>query len=211
MTMTIFLRSVEFAFVAFGRINSAKVIRTIPGKFLIVFLFILPTVAASCKIYDSDANLRGDRNDTNQAAVNASNNQANVARDDVIELSKIINLPFEPEQEAVFREDGAGSENNTGNAPGRKKLVAVMKFSESDAEKIVEQSAKYQPAPAPVKLEAESWFPPELIAVTQESGDESLKGTAYPANDFFNPPYASGRITRVNRTDYFVLELFESK
>ena len=163
---------------------------------------------AACKVYDSDANLRGDNNNSNQIAENTANNQANQAKDDALELSKIINLPYVPAEEAVFREENVGEKSNQTAAANRKKLIAVLKFSDTDTEKIVAQSDQYPPAPAPAKLDVESWFPPELIAVSQESGDESLKGISYPANDFYSETYNNGKITRINNTDYFVLELF---
>jgi len=39
------------------------------------------------------------------------------------------------------------------------------------------------------------------------SGDDSLKGLAYSADSFFQEPYTSGRVIRIDGTDYFVLEL----
>jgi hypothetical protein len=35
-----------------------------------------------------------------------------------------------------------------------------------------------------------------------------LKGAAYAANDFLQSPYNNGKLTRINDTNYFVLELF---
>jgi hypothetical protein len=39
------------------------------------------------------------------------------------------------------------------------------------------------------------------------SGDDSLNGVAYAADSFYQEPFTSGRIVRVDGTDYFVLEL----
>ena len=58
-----------------------------------------------------------------------------------------------------------------------------------------------------VDVGAETWFPEELTAQSQLSGEGVLKGTAYAANEFFNIPYGSGKVTRIRGTDYFVLEL----
>ncbi|MDQ3042529.1 MAG: hypothetical protein M3R11_09180, partial [Acidobacteriota bacterium] len=74
---------------------------------------------------------------------------------------------------------------------------------------IVASAERYK-TPAPADIDAEDWFPPELVAKSQESGDASLKGIGYAANDFLQPPYSNGRLTRINDTDYFVLELFSS-
>ncbi len=135
-------------------------------------------------------------NSTNSNANSANSNTNAVAvKDDVDELEMTIKLPFHP-QEAVWREENAG-----------KKLVGVVRFLKEDANKIVAQAGSYKP-PAPEIINTESWFPAELIAQSQTSGDETLKGLSYAANDFLQPPYSDGKITRIEGTDYFVLELF---
>jgi hypothetical protein len=88
----------------------------------------------------------------------------------------------------------------------RKKVLAVLRFSPADSDKIVAEAVSFG-APSNVAVAAESWFPDELIAQSDASGDSSLKGLSYPANKFFLEPYSSGRVTRVDQTDYFVLEL----
>ncbi|MGC2237676.1 MAG: hypothetical protein WA584_16050 [Pyrinomonadaceae bacterium] len=133
-------------------------------------------------------------NSANQAA-NADSN-ANLTQDDTEDLGKIVSLPYVPE-ETTWRET---------NSQGAKKMIAVLKFSNSDAQAIVAQAEKYKPA-VPAELEAENWFPPELIAKSQESGDESLKGNAYAANDFISRDYKDAKLTRISDTNYFVLEL----
>jgi len=118
-----------------------------------------------------------------------------------------IKMPFHPE-EAVWREDVLGkSGDNRVPAPTDKKLTAVLRFLKDDAAKITAQAEKYKPA-TPATINTEKWFPAELIAQSQTSGDETVKGSSYPANDFLNPPYSDGKITRIEGTDYFVLELF---
>ncbi|MBA2495293.1 MAG: hypothetical protein H0V31_11430 [Acidobacteria bacterium] len=137
----------------------------------------------------------------------ANNDNANIPKDDVEELERIIKLPFHPE-EATWREtdlETKGSDNRVPAANG-KKLTVVLKFSAEDANKIIEQAEKYKPAAAS-DVDAEDWFPAELIAQSQLSGDENLKGKSFVANDFLQPPYVNGKITRISNTDYFVLEL----
>ena len=126
-----------------------------------------------------------------------------VVKDDIEELGKIIQLPFVPE-ETTYREINL---NNKNPAPNKKKLVAVLKFSAEHANQIVAQAQKYNP-PVPADVDAEDWFPPELVAKSQETGDDFLKGAAYTANDFLQSPYSNGKLTRINDTNYFVLELF---
>ena len=159
----------------------------------------------------------GEDENTNNAKVSATNEQsaivkndnANVFKDNIEELDKIINLPIIP-VEATWREDNLDKQNNN-NLPvlNGKKLTVVLKFSAEDAQKIVEKIDKTKPVFAS-DVDAESWFPPELIAKSQESGDENLKGTSYAADNFLLEPYRNGKITRINDTDFFVLELTSS-
>ncbi len=88
----------------------------------------------------------------------------------------------------------------------QKKLTAVVKFSSEASDNIVRQAESVKPLVA-IEIDAETWFPAELVAQSQLSGDESLKGTSFAADNFLQPPYNQGKITRVNETDYFVLEL----
>lgn len=143
---------------------------------------------------------------TNDQSAIVKNDNANISKDNVEELDKIINLPIQPE-EATWREDNLDKQSNN-NLPLSKaqKLTVVLKFSAEDTQKIIEQIDKTKP-PFASDVDAESWFPPELIAKSQESGDENLKGVSYIANDFLREPYKNGKITRINDTDFFVLEL----
>ena len=152
---------------------------------------------------------------TNQISNQALNKEADinsnsiiVAKDDPAELGKIINLPIIPE-EAVWREEPRGRQTDANRAPGPgdRKLTAVLLYTPEDTQKLVGTIEKYKSAEQ-VELETESWFPAELIAQSQTSGNETIKGSAYAANDFVQSPYLNGRITHISGTDYFVLELF---
>jgi hypothetical protein len=136
-------------------------------------------------------------NNPNQTGINNSN--ANVAKDDVAELSSLINSPFEFDDSSVWREVNPGT-------PSDRKLIAVLKFKPEEADEIVKRAETYKPAVA-VQMEAESWFPPELIAQSGASGDETIKGNSYAANDFVKAQYTGGKLTRIVNTDYFILEL----
>jgi hypothetical protein len=140
---------------------------------------------------------------TNSSAPNTDSNIEVVAKDDIEELGKIIKLSFAPE-EATYSEINL---NDGNSAPNKKKIVAVLKFSAENANQIVAQAEKYN-SPAPADIDAEDWFPPELIAKSQETGDDFLKGVTYAANDFLQSSYINGKLTRINNTNYFVLELF---
>ena len=159
------------------------------GRFLVFLTFAF--LLAGCVGGDS----------TNKKAANAAQNSnvktnASQTKDDPGEFDKIVSLPFVPE-EVTWRE--VDTQNG-------KKLIAVLKFSPQDSQAIATNAEKYRPALA-AELDAEDWFPPELIAQSQESGDGILKGKNYAANDFISRSYVTGKLTRINDTNYFVLEL----
>jgi hypothetical protein len=145
---------------------------------------------------------------SNSAPVANSNSTATlVAKDDIDELGKIIKLPATPE-EATYNEFNPNDQNaptNTSHS-SEKKFVAVLRFSQDDANQIASKAEKYK-TPAPADIDAETWFPPELVAKSQETGDSALKGVEYAANDFLQTPFTGGKLTRINDTNYFVLEL----
>jgi hypothetical protein len=121
--------------------------------------------------------------------------RANSPRTNVEELSLLINMPYEVDDELVWKEDNA-----------HKKLVAVMHLARADAERAVSDSSAKQ-APQSVTIPSESWFPAELIAQGEMSGDDVLNGTAYGADAFLMEPFVSGRLIRIQGTDYFILQL----
>ncbi len=172
-------------------------IRLFPILFLMIFLI------NGCR--EDGIGNNADTLAANDQSAITKNDNANISKDDVEALDKVINLPIQPE-EATWREDSLDRQNNNLPVSKGKKLTGVLKFSAEDAQKLVEQVDKTKPAFAS-DVDAESWFPPELIAKSQESGDENLKGTSYAADDFLREPYKNGKITRINDTDYFVLEL----
>ena len=168
-------------------------------KIIIALLFA--AVFAAC-----GSSQNSNANQANQTG-SANSNKTSQVKNDVDELEMLIKIPYHP-QDADWFEEPLGK-GETGRVPGPtdRKLTAVLHFSREDADKIAAQAEKYKP-PTPENINTEPWFPAELIAQSQTSGDETLKGTAYAADDFYNPPYAAGKITRIEGTDYFMLELF---
>jgi hypothetical protein len=141
----------------------------------------------------------GDRPNSTGAASNANavvvpGENANTAKTNAEELELLVNIPFEVD-DVVWKEDAA-----------HKKVIAVLHFSKSDADRIVADAAGKRAAET-VMMPSEPWYPAELIAQSEMSGDEGLKGTAYSADAFFMEPYTTGRIVRIEGTDYFVLQL----
>ncbi len=125
--------------------------------------------------------------------------QLPTSKDDIAELNSMIRLPYLPEEVTWHEEQSSKDPNN-------KRLVAVMRFSEQDEKALIREAEKYS-QPQPTELEVEDWFPAELIAQNELSGDETLKGSAYSATDFIQMPYKKGRLVKIENSHYFVLEL----
>jgi hypothetical protein len=159
------------------------------------FLLLSVILSISCGS-QTESNADGKAN--SNAANVANNENANISNDDVAALGNQVLLPFIPEEVAWNEENAKGSND--------KKLTAVMKFTEEDAKNLVAQAEKHRPAEA-VEVGTEQWFPAELIAQSQLSGNESLKGNAYAPTDFLQLPYKNGRLVRIENSNYFILEL----
>lgn len=167
---------------------------------LIIFILFF----GACRNSDSD----GNSNQLTANSISETNSaNANASRDDVEELGKIIKLPLEPEESTYWEENlpqtDADKQKSAANA---KKITAVLKYSPANSNQLAAYLEKTR-LPTDSKIDVESRFPAELIAQSQLSGDETLKGKSYAAEDFFQPPYNSGKITRIENADYFILEL----
>ena len=135
--------------------------------------------------------------DSSSANENQGNRVASVPRkanDKPEELGMLINFTLEPE-------DILWQQNESS-----KKVVAVFRLAEEDTKKLAESLAAKSPGAAR-SVAVEDWFPPELVAGGETTGGSSVDGTAYPADEFFQAPFTQGTITRINDTDFFVLEL----
>ncbi len=127
-------------------------------------------------------------------AANSNSEKTISTKTNVEELGMLVNIPYEAE-ESVWRDYAS-----------QKKLIAVLKFSAADSDKLVAAATRVR-APESVTIQSEPWFPDELIAQGGLSGDVTLKGSSYAANAFFQDSFNDGRIIRVEGTTYFVLEL----
>lgn len=125
-------------------------------------------------------------------AANRPAENSNAARTNIEELGVLVKVPYATE-DIIWKE-----------YPAKKKIVAIMRFSAADANKIVAEAGG---TPENTGIAVESWFPEELIAQTEMSGDNALKGASYPATAFYQDPYTLGKITRVEGSDYFILEV----
>lgn len=115
-------------------------------------------------------------------------------KDNIEELGMLVRLPFEPE-EVAWEEK-----------PEQKKLTAVIRFSPENAQKMAAEVAKNGQS-SPETVTVESWYPNELIAQGELTGESTVKGQSFPAEAFLNPPYTKGKITRIENTDYFILQI----
>lgn len=156
---------------------------------VILALFLSTASLLACVGGNKNANVPPTTTASNSPGANA-----NSAKTNVEELGLFVNVPYETE-DIVWKEDTAN-----------KKVIAVLRFSPLDANKIVAEAEKNGP-PQNVSIAVENWYPDELTAQSEISGDSTLKGLAYPANTFYLAPYTTGRITRIEASDYFVLEL----
>jgi hypothetical protein len=136
----------------------------------------------------------GNSNAVNSSAANSANAAQAGPKDNIEELGLLVRLPFEPE-EVAWKEK-----------PEQKKLIAVVRFSPENAQKMASEIAK-NGQPSPETVTVESWFPNELIAQGELTGESIVKGQSYPAEPFLNPPYTKGKITRIENTDYFILQI----
>ena len=170
-----------------------------PAVSFALFIFGLVLLNA-CSERDTGAN-------SAPAAVNTSNSNSTVSGDDVQQLGKIINLPFEPGESTVWRESNLAQDfgNGTPSVNG-KKLVAVLIFESDQTDEITKRAEGFKNS-VPAEIDAENWFPEELVAQSQVSGAGTLKGNSYAANDFMKAPFIDGKLIRVIDTNYFVLEL----
>ena len=116
----------------------------------------------------------------------------NAARTNAEELAVLVRLPYETE-DIVWKE-----------IPNKKRVIAVLRFSTANANRIVAEAGG---TPTKAVVPVESWFPEELVAQSEMSGDNTVKGIGYPATNFFQEPYKSGSLIRVDGSDYFILDL----
>lgn len=127
-------------------------------------------------------------------AANSSSISKVVPKDNVEEFAILVNLPFEPDEVAWEEE------------PDNKGMTAVIRFSPESASKMSAELAKLG-AGTPETLSVEAWYPTELIAQGELSGESSIKSRSYPAESFLTPPYTKGKIARIENTDYFILRV----
>jgi len=139
----------------------------------------------------------GNEQSTNTAS--GSNSQAG-PNDNVEELRSSIQVPIEPD-EVVWR---IVSDKN-----GRKRLIAVLRLKPEDFKALSARSSAPGPG-KPVDASVEQWFPAELIAMSETTGEMAVPAMSFPANEFFQAPFNAGTVSLINDTDYVIVELQSS-
>lgn len=148
----------------------------------------------STLIFTSCSAPAGNSTSTNTNEGNRIASVAKKANDKAEELGMLVNFTLEPEDILWVQSESP------------KKVVAVFRLDEEGSKKLAAQlSARSQGAARTVAVE--DWFPAELVAGGETTGGSSVDGTAFPADDFYQAPFTQGTITRINDTDFFVLEL----
>lgn len=155
---------------------------------------LLLILAAVCQIVSSCSSQAQNGNTSNSAVANSASAEQAGPKDNIEELDLLVRLPFEPE-EVAWEEN-----------PAQKKLTAVIRFTPVNAAKMAAEISK-NGQPSPENVSVESWFPNELIAQGELTGESIVKGHSYPADPYLNPPYTKGKITRIENTDYFILQI----
>ena len=154
----------------------------------LLLIFLISVLLSAC------AGPAENGNAVNANAANSANIAQTGPKDNIDELGLLVRLPVEPE-EVAWQEK-----------PEQKKLIAVVRFSPENAQKMAAEVAKNGQG-SPETLTVESWYPNELIAQGELTGESTVKGQSYPAEPFLNPPYSKGKITRIEDTDYFILQI----
>jgi hypothetical protein len=135
-----------------------------------------------------------ENNGTNKRASNVqSQKQIGETNDDVDDLAEVIKLPLLPEDVTWQQFE----------VQGGKKVIAVIRFTPEDTAAVLAQSQTGEKA----ELAAERWFPQELTAQSDISGDQVLHGTIYATNAFYKDSFNKGRIIKLDGSDYFIVEL----
>ena len=166
-----------------------------------VILFLISCTGEDKQIDDVNT-LRPNVNQNINTNVNANNNSEQTL-DDSVKLAELITIPYEPE-ESIFRVDKA-TEGENAETEKETSLTAVIKFSDENAQQLLADLQKTKSFE--MKIEPELWFPAELVAKSELSGDQAIKGTGFNADKFFKPPYNAGSVMKIEGTNYFVLIL----
>lgn len=161
---------------------------------LLLFLFSYIGVFSGC----SGPAANSASNNANAGTALAQTGKEGVS-DNPQELAALITFTLEPD-DLAWKEFPAKDGQ-------RKRVLAVFQFGPEETRKLVERVAKIRPAKQ-VSLTIEKWFPTELTTQSEMNSDEGIPAVSYAADEFYLEPFTEGTLSRVDNTDFFVLELF---
>lgn len=151
-----------------------------------------------------------DNTKTNKNMANLQNteNTEEKVSTDIDQLAENINLPVRPEQ-VFWKKKIMNNEGSDVPGPNDYLLIAVLKYSDADIEKLEEETGYSKNESANGVAEIEEWFPADLKASAKETdGEKSLTGEKYDAATFARSPFNNGSLLRIEKSNYFVLKLF---
>ena len=126
----------------------------------------------------------------------------------VEELARFVNLPLRPASVVWQRKVMGG--NHVSDIPGPTDwmLTAVLLYNAEDADKVAAAASKIELG-VPDQLEAQTWFPAELLQLAAPDAEPKMLAVQrFRPDDYRRAPLLNGSLTRVNKTNYFVLNLF---
>ena len=154
---------------------------------------LLLSIAMLISLNGCDSGTESNSNISNTAN-NVLTESSNSANTNPEQLNLLIKIPYEAD-DLIWKEF---------SSPRR--IVAVFRFYPDDTAKLME-TAVSEKTPTPITISSETWFPDELIAQSESDGPgDTLKGTAYGAGQFLQPPFNEGRLIRIDGTDFIILE-----
>ena len=155
---------------------------------IVTFIFWIAALAGCTGQNTSNTNAPGN------TANGVNENSQNKGNDSAEELGTLIRIPFEPE-EVTWRPLDEG---------GKKRVLAVLLFTPQDHKML---SSKYASAGSDVQVNVERWFPVELTAAGDTTGEMTINGKAFPATEFYQDPYNTGSVIFIPETNYVILDL----
>lgn len=161
---------------------------------IVVFLFI--QLLSGCSTQSTNSN--STTNNANSRTASAEPEKEGV-KDNAEELAALITFSLETE-DLSWKEFPAKGDQ-------RRRILAVFQLSPEDTKKLVERAARIRPAKQ-ASLATEKWFPTELTTQSEMNSDEGIPAVSYAADEFYLEPFTEGTLSRVDNTDFFVLELF---
>ena len=160
-----------------------------------LMMFVSIQALTGCSASNSNSNSAA--NNANANASSAEPEKLGV-KDNSEELGTLITFSLETE-------DLAWKEFPAKDGQPRR-VLAVFQLTSEDARKLIERAAKIRPAKQ-ASIATEKWFPTELTTQSEMNSDEGIPAVSYAADEFFLAPFTEGTLSRIDNTDFFVLEL----